>query len=530
MRFLKQSTATTVTLGPFLDSTDGFTPETGLTIAQANVRLSKNDGAFAQVNDNTSATHKEFGYYSKELDATDTNTLGHLRVAVDGDLDEDAIPVFEDFTVLAANVFDSLIGGGDTLDVQVTGMGAGVVTAAAIATDAIDDDAIATGAIASTAFAAGAITATAIASDAIAAAKIASGAITSAKFAAGAIDATAIADGAIDAATFASGAINAAAIAADAIGASELATDAVTEIVNAIYADARTGVIHTGTAAGTDVDEITLAANSFADDEIVGAIVNIRSATTGAGQSRFITDFVASTEVATISPAWTTEPTGTVVYDIIAAPPAVAGVGTVDANIVSISGDSAAADTLELFVEALDQVTGQLDSGSLASGTITATSIASSAITNAKFAAGAIDAAAIADNAIDAGAIASDAITAAKVAADVTTEIQNGLATASALSSVASDVSAILTDTGTAGVVVSQATQQAIADEVLDRDLATGSSGGARNVQSALRALRNKKTISGGTLTVFAEDDSTEAWDATVTTAAGDPISGVDPA
>jgi hypothetical protein len=320
--------------------------------------------------------------------------------------------------------------------------------------------------------------------------------------------------------------------------------------VNAIYADARTGVAHTGTAAATGAATITLAANSFADDELVGAIVNIRSATAGTGQSRFITDFVAATEVATVSPAWTTQPTGTVVYDIIAAPPATAGVGTVDANVVSISGDSTAADTLELFAEALDQATGQLDSGSLASGTITAASIASSAITNAKFAAGAIDATAIADNAIDAGAIASnaitsakfasgaitataiatDAITAAKVAADVTTEIQSGLATASALSSVASDVSAILTDTGTAGVVVSQATQQAIADEVLDRDLAGGASGGARNVQSALRALRNKKTISGGTLTVFEEDDSTEAWDATVTTAAGDPISGVDPA
>lgn len=76
-------------------------------------------------------------------------------------------------------------------------------------------------------------------------------------------------------------------------------------------------------------------------------------------------------------------------------------------NVGAVSGDSTAADTLELFAEALDQATGQLDSGSLASGTITAASIASDAITSAK----------IADNAIDAGAIATGAITSAKFAA-----------------------------------------------------------------------------------------------------------------
>jgi len=40
MLFLKQSTAVTVKIGPFLDDTDGKTAETGLTIAQADVRLS----------------------------------------------------------------------------------------------------------------------------------------------------------------------------------------------------------------------------------------------------------------------------------------------------------------------------------------------------------------------------------------------------------------------------------------------------------------------------------------------------------
>jgi hypothetical protein len=62
--------------------------------------------------------------------------------------------------------------------------------------------------------------------------------------------------------------------------------------------------------------------------------------------------------------------------------------------------------------------------------------LADAAITTAKFAAGAINAAAIADGAIDAATFAANAIAAATLAADVTTELQNGLATAAALTTV----------------------------------------------------------------------------------------------
>jgi hypothetical protein len=60
----------------------------------------------------------------------------------------------------------------------------------------------------------------------------------------------------------------------------------------------------------------------------------------------------------------------------------------------------------------------------------------------------------LADGAITAAKIGSDAFTAAKFAADVTTEFQNGLATAAALATVDGNVDAILLDTaeiGTAG-------------------------------------------------------------------------------
>lgn len=115
MELLKQSTSVTIKMGPFLDDTDGITAETGLTISQADIRLSKNGGAFAQTHNATGATHDENGYYGVPLDTTDTGTLGRLRVAV---AESGALPVWQDFMILPANVFDSIVSGSDYLDVS----------------------------------------------------------------------------------------------------------------------------------------------------------------------------------------------------------------------------------------------------------------------------------------------------------------------------------------------------------------------------------------------------------------------------
>lgn len=113
---IKQSTAVTVVLGPFVDSTDGVTAETALTISQADVRLSKNAGTFAQKNETSAATHMENGYYSVPLNTTDTNTLGVLRIAVN---ETGALPVWLELMVLPANVYDSLVLGTDNLDIEI---------------------------------------------------------------------------------------------------------------------------------------------------------------------------------------------------------------------------------------------------------------------------------------------------------------------------------------------------------------------------------------------------------------------------
>ena len=115
MMYLKQSTSVTAKIGPFVDESDGYTAEGSLTIAQADIRLSKNGGNFAQSNDAGGATHDENGYYDITLDATDTNTLGRLQVAVN---ESGALPVWHEFMVLPSNVYDSLVSGSDNLEVD----------------------------------------------------------------------------------------------------------------------------------------------------------------------------------------------------------------------------------------------------------------------------------------------------------------------------------------------------------------------------------------------------------------------------
>jgi hypothetical protein len=137
--WLKQSTAIDVSVGPFVDAGDGVTPETGLTITQPDIRLKKNGGAWAQKNAAGTLSHEENGWYEIPLDTTDTNTLGNLLIAVN---ESGALPVWREFQVVPANVWDSFFGA-DKLQVHADEITAGLITAAAIATGAIDADALA---------------------------------------------------------------------------------------------------------------------------------------------------------------------------------------------------------------------------------------------------------------------------------------------------------------------------------------------------------------------------------------------------
>lgn len=120
MRLLKQSTASTLLLGPFVDETDGKTAETALTISQADVLLWKEGGTtLAQKNEATTCTHRSNGLYTCPVNTTDTNTLGTLVVSVH---ESGALPIRQDYEVVPANVWDSLCGA-DLLNVDVLEMG-----------------------------------------------------------------------------------------------------------------------------------------------------------------------------------------------------------------------------------------------------------------------------------------------------------------------------------------------------------------------------------------------------------------------
>jgi hypothetical protein len=82
----------------------------------------------------------------------------------------------------------------------------------------------------------------------------------------------------------------------------------------------------------------------------------------------------------------------------------------------------------------------------------------------------------------------------------------------------------------TNAVTLTSGERNSVADALLDRDMSVGTDSGGRTPRNAWRFLRNKFSISGTTLSVYAEDDSTVAWTATLTAAPGaDPISSVDP-
>jgi hypothetical protein len=133
MQFLKQSTAVDVVLGPFVDDTDGKTTEEALTLAQADLQLTKNGGSAAQKNDATSATHLYGGNYKVPLNTTDTNTLGCLTLMCK---EAGALPVVAHFQVVTANWYDTMCST-DALDVNVSTITPNAITAAAINADAL---------------------------------------------------------------------------------------------------------------------------------------------------------------------------------------------------------------------------------------------------------------------------------------------------------------------------------------------------------------------------------------------------------
>lgn len=133
MRYLRTNTATRVTVGPFFDKTDGVTPETALTVTGIKLTfmvdtggvptliLDTNPTASAGANDMVHVTGDDAGFYDLELAAADVNYLGRAMLALTDAANH--CPVFHEFMIIPAMIYDSVFLGSDRLDVNVTHVG-----------------------------------------------------------------------------------------------------------------------------------------------------------------------------------------------------------------------------------------------------------------------------------------------------------------------------------------------------------------------------------------------------------------------
>jgi hypothetical protein len=231
---LRQSTQIIVVIGPFVDVSDGFTPEVGITLGAADEAeiLKSNTTTTTDISAATWAAISGCdGWYGLTLTTSHTDTIGPLTVMVNDD--SVCLPVFARFQVIEEAAYDTIFAasalpasttnitaGTVTTATNVTtvnGLAANVITAASIAADAITDAKVAadvtiasvTGAVGSVTGNVGgnvtgsvgsvtaAVTVGTINANVITATSINADAITAAKIATGAIDADALATDAV---------------------------------------------------------------------------------------------------------------------------------------------------------------------------------------------------------------------------------------------------------------------------------------------------------------------------------------------
>lgn len=122
MRYLRQNTAVRITVGPFFDKTDGITPETGLTVTNckltfmvddddnsaANLIIDASATASGGNNDMIHVSGDDAGFYDLELTQAQTNYVGRAMLAITDAANH--CPVFHEFMIVPANVYDSLFG------------------------------------------------------------------------------------------------------------------------------------------------------------------------------------------------------------------------------------------------------------------------------------------------------------------------------------------------------------------------------------------------------------------------------------
>lgn len=270
MIFLRQSTASQeFALGYFVDSTDGNTEETGLTIANTDIKIHK-AGATTLANKNSGGgTHISNGIFYCTLDATDTDTVGSGTVFAHL---SGALAFQKDICVLPATIYDWLFGVTANLPVNVTQFGGSNGTFSGGRPEVNTTHA------AGTAWGSGAITAGAIASDAFTAAKFAADVTTE----------------------FQSG----------------LATAAALATVDGIVDNMVSGIIFGAAATGTlSTTQATSNLSGYGDDQLIGRVI-IWLTGNCEGEASTITDYASASGLLTFD-ALTTAPANADTFKIV---------------------------------------------------------------------------------------------------------------------------------------------------------------------------------------------------------------------
>lgn len=257
----------------------------------------------------------------------------------------------------------------------------------------------------------------------------------------------------------------------------------------------RSNTLQAGAAGTATLD----AAASAVTDFYVNDLLYLTGGT-GAGQARFITAYNSTTKVATVSANWKTNPDNTTTFAVIpfdaivgaTAPTAAQNATAVWQDLLSGSDFSTVGSVGKLLKDDVDAaISTRMATYAQPTGFLAATFPSGTVANTTNITAGTITTVTNLTNAPTVGDFT------ATMKASITT------ATPTALQN---------------------------ADALLNRDMSAVSVTNTRSPIMALRFLRNKWSISGTTLTVTTEDDSTTAWTSVVTPAPGaSPISGNDP-
>jgi len=117
VRYLRQNTAVSEIIGPFVDVSDAVTPETALIGSDMTCAIFF--GPQIQISDfldSSRFVHKKYGYYTLSLTASDTNTTSGIVITLASD--SVCLPVWVNYRTLPTNVYDSLFKGNDYLQVD----------------------------------------------------------------------------------------------------------------------------------------------------------------------------------------------------------------------------------------------------------------------------------------------------------------------------------------------------------------------------------------------------------------------------